>query len=81
MLQWGRGLVTAESYRSVVRAVKALTLQWGRGLVTAERRMTVPMLAPMSALQWGRGLVTAERCSPRQTASTGRSGFNGAAVS
>jgi len=81
MLQWGRGLLTAETYGNHCAAIIEVVLQWGRGLLTAETRYVLPLdnVAAVK-LQWGRGLLTAET---EVVASDGTSyviRFNGAAV-
>src|SRR5260221_6184653 len=60
MLQWGRGLGTAESSRLLLKRAEAETLQWGRGLGTAESAMPRASVRACESLQWGRGLGTAE---------------------
>ncbi len=61
LLQWGRGLSTAEMSKTTPERRCHLELQWGRGLSTAE--MWTAGTQPRSWknwLQWGRGLSTAE---------------------
>ena len=61
LLQWGRGLSTAEMGLAPLHGLGLRGLQWGRGLSTAEiRRGASPASCLQSGLQWGRGLSTAE---------------------
>ncbi len=79
VLQWGRGLGTAESPAMCAARFARFALQWGRGLGTAESEPQRPKRTCALSLQWGRGLGTAEsRGSAPGTPRAGR--FNGAAV-
>ncbi len=66
MLQWGRGLKTAEIWRASLEWVMKPTLQWGRGLKTAEIWRASLEWVMKPTLQWGRGLKTAEMQRVRQ---------------
>jgi len=59
VLQWGRGLSTAEISKMVWSHQSSNALQWGRGLSTAEI-WALLITTPRGRLQWGRGLSTAE---------------------
>ena len=61
MLQWGRGLSTAEMWLVATSSQQVPSwLQWGRGLSTAEMGVYMCHTDLSKQLQWGRGLSTAE---------------------
>ena len=63
LLQWGRGLPSAETLCCRPSHLSWLTLQWGRGLPSAETWLTALTLLSDVWLQWGRGLPSAETSS------------------
>src|SRR5260221_471833 len=60
MLQWGRGLGTAERLAPGSATAGAAALSWGRGLGSAEGPSSCSKAPSGHELQWGRGLWTAE---------------------
>src|SRR6266852_1915291 len=80
MLQWGRGLSTAEMPGRNFRPRNGSWLQWGRGLSTAEMATHAECLHVFLALQWGRGLSTAEITFLGLHVTFEGDRFNGAAV-
>ena len=62
-LQWGRGLLAAESRYESGALLSTDRLQWGRGLLAAESWPVFDQWLGDCRLQWGRGLLAAERTS------------------
>ena len=60
MLQWSRGLSTAETPLANSSDSGQLKLQWSRGLSTAETVRLLEIKTAKAKLQWSRGLSTAE---------------------
>ena len=78
LLQWGRGLPSAETPAHEFKVFVLPELQWGRGLPSAETRWAARRSGARSPLQWGRGLPSAETRS-RLYLDHGLPRFNGAA--
>ena len=60
MLQWGRGLLTADARDGSLIGADSPALQWGRGLLTADAFGLRAQGGRRAVLQWGRGLLTAD---------------------
>ena len=78
LLQWGRGLPSAETCGLGSAAPRRRGLQWGRGLPSAETETLPTQAWAEEQLQWGRGLPSAETRIARFHRRVSL-GFNGAA--